>query len=125
WRRFRSPVALGTGLLIGAFAMFLKVAPVSVAQAESVSVVKSEPVAEVVSPSNPLLERLRNLYISGTTSFQRGQVDFQFRTFDDVAQERYYTSADLAQMGVIIRPRGSCFAELQFSGVTVPVTCLL
>ena len=125
WRRFSAPIALGTGLLLGAFAMFLKFAslPVmqSVATPEAVSTVISA-VGDSVEQSNPVVDSLRNMYISGSMQTRPDELELEFRSHDNA--DRYYMSADLRQMGVTVVARGSCFAELRFSGVTVPVSCL-
>jgi hypothetical protein len=129
WRRFSSPIALGTGLLLGAFAMFLKFASLPVVQPLPAHPAPSGTGAAVESPleqSSPVIDRLRNMYIAGSMETQPGQIQFQFRERSQAStDERYYTSADLTDAGVQIRPRGNCAAELQFSGVTVPVNCLL
>ncbi|MGB3609878.1 MAG: zonular occludens toxin domain-containing protein [Cellvibrio sp.] len=120
WRRFKSPVAFATGLLLGAFALLLKLAQVP----EPAPVVVESP-AEVAAPSdqpNPVIDRLKTMYISGSMQTRPNEVELEFRSHGDV--DRYYMSADLRQMGITVLAKGTCFAELQFSGVTVPVGCL-
>lgn len=124
WRRFKSPVALGAGLLIGSFLMFLKFASIPDKPVMHVDspVALSERV-DVVGEANPMVERLRKLYIAGSMQTKPNEVELEFRShFDD---QRYYMSADLRQVGVVVEARGTCAADLQFAGVVVPVTCLL
>jgi hypothetical protein len=128
WKRFKSPVALATGLLVGAFLMFLKFAsipaPAPVMHVDSPVAASSDvDPLEVVEEVNPMVERLKKLYISGSMQTKPNQVELEFRShFDDA---RYYMSQDLRQVGVVVQTLGTCAAELQFAGVVVPVTCLL
>ncbi len=118
WRRFRSPVALASGLLFGAFAGFLRWAePV---QAENQE--KPEVVAEVVEPEQSrLLERLEPLYISGHTNIN-GNFVYQFSHSDK--ENQYFTSSELERIGVTFVRHGACRVDAQFGGQSVPILCL-
>lgn len=121
WRRFSSPVAFATGLLLGAFALFLKFAQVpEPIHAEVAPDPAVEPV--VADVPSPAVERLRTMYISGSMQTRPNEVDLEFRSLDN--PDRYYMTADLRQMGVNVIAHGTCYAELQLQGVTVPVSCL-
>lgn len=126
WKRFKSPVAMATGLLLGATAMMFKMAPEASPVVASVQHVEQQQVQQdVPEQASAVVDRLRNFYIAGSMQTQPGQISFQFRNRGAAEDAPYYTSADLADAGVVVRPRGNCAAELHFSGVTVPVNCLL
>jgi hypothetical protein len=118
WRKFKSPVALATGLLVGAFFMLLRVAPV---QSDQPAPVPAKQVAEPLQQTK-LYQRLANLVITGTMERNPGDVLYHFVDTQSMAS---LTSADLVNAGVTFYPRGSCRVDAEVTpGQLVPIYCL-
>lgn len=122
WKRFKSPVALTSGLLAGAFIAFLVFAQVpdrnpvqSLPEPSEANDLQGEPLQE---PS--IVGKLRELRITGSMSIN-GQYHYQLAGIQD---EGYLTEADLAQAGVTISRRGSCRLDAYYDSHHVPIFCL-
>lgn len=123
WRRFSSPVALATGLLLGGFAVLLKTAqPVDYSLVPSAHAVESDELQhEFADPDpDPLVTRLDGLYISGVLSVN-GVRRYQFSR--PGSSGTVYTSSDLSQMGFSLAAHGDCRVDLERNGVTVQIYC--
>lgn len=121
WRRFRSPVALATGVLLGVSAAMLRFAEPAVA---------ADRTAEVVSAHAPpggkgesaIVAKLRDLYIAGFTEIN-GEYDHQLAANDGHGLT-VYTTRQLAAMGFQVVVQGECRIDVTADGQLVPIYCM-
>ncbi len=118
WRRFRSPVALATGLLLGAFAMVLRAG--GEAPAVSTTANTSQP-PEYSSPA-PVLTMLEGLRIRGSMEIN-GHIYYQF-THRDSDEHQYINEDVLKNNGVSLASYGTCHVQAAYRGQIVPIFCL-
>lgn len=124
WRRFKSPVALATGLLLGAFAAFMKFAslPQSVAASSPAAVVPQN-----IQPDQPppIITALGKLRITGVYSIN-GELRYQFNRTDDSEENHgaYLTDVDLSRAGVTLMPRSECRVDAFYSDAKITISCL-
>lgn len=116
WKRFKSPVALGAGLLIGAFAMLLKMAPEPAQAALPQQQAHAEHQHDV-----KLAAKLSTLIITGSMRLTPDRVEYDFR--DKVSSTTISTS-ELTVAGVAFHPRGSCRVDADLNGHIIPIYCL-
>lgn len=132
WRRFRSPLAMAVGLLLGvslaAAAAFgsayrdvdqqRKVIAAQAAALRAAEIEQPEPVPEsAASDLTAMLERLRALRIVG--SHQIGDsVNYELS-----APDYRVSSRQLADAGIAVRGIGRCGAVLDYKGYEVEVYC--
>lgn len=122
WKKFSSPVALATGLLLGGFAMMYKTAqPVDYSLLPPVQAADVPQDVESVLQADPMVERLKLLYISGVLSVD-GIRRYQFSRPD--SSETAYTSTDLSLMGVSLAAHGDCRVDATWRTETVHIYCL-
>lgn len=125
WRRFKSPVALSTGLLLGAFAGFLRFAtpapidPVTVN--ESGSVIEQTLVSES-SDIPPVLRSLQQMRITGTYSVNN-DIRYQFNNIEE-PEGHYITDQDLSQAGITLAKRSSCRVDAYYADAQVSIFCM-
>lgn len=127
WRRFKSPVALASGLLIGVTVGLLRFAPYFVPSDSNPSAPESlpEPSFEDVSEEvekSLLVTRLRKLYIAGGMNVNNRYVH-ELADIDN-KDITVYTTKDLASMGLKVTPKGECRIEVKADGELVPIYCL-
>lgn len=125
WRRFKSPVALSTGLLLGAFAGFLRFA--TPAPVDPVTINESGSVAEqtLVSESSdipPILRSLQQMRITGTYSVNN-DVRYQFNNIEE-PEGHYITDQDLSQAGITLAKRSSCRVDAYYADAQVSIFCM-
>lgn len=141
WKRFKSPIALGLGLLFGLCAGVLysahsieqkivqyellkraqqpdsKQLPVEQKKPESspVNPAQAEP-----TPQTRLSSVLATLKIIGTATYNDAKV-YTFSTGD---KDKYLTSVDISGMGIAVKPLTDCMVELSIDGSKSLVRCL-
>ncbi|WP_051235431.1 zonular occludens toxin domain-containing protein [Marinimicrobium agarilyticum] len=120
WKRFKSPVALATGLLLGVVAGWLRYAPETVtADQPPTQAPQAEQSAESVTESS-LSQKLEALFIKGSMTIN-GETSYQFTTPSET--DRYWTDQELANVGVTLRKLGPCRVEAFYDGSRVPILC--
>ena len=142
WKRFKSPVALATGLLLGICVGFLYNAhhiqheivryelkyraqqeqksdkkAVDKKTVQGATALESAP-QEV--GKNKLSEFIDKLRITGSAQFNNLRV----YTFSTDQKDLYLSSADIAGMGFAINPVSDCLAELSINETKAMVRCL-
>ena len=140
WKRFKSPVALATGLLLGSLiGVFYNAQQIEHnivryelnkrASQEQAAPAKnsgsgqssSAPAEKVAQPAQSkvavFIDKLR---IIGSGNFN----DSKFYTFATGDKDRYLTSDDIAGMGFSVKPLSDCMAEVSIENTTALVRCL-
>lgn len=133
WKRFRSPVALATGLLLGVTAAVLAIGSRSVPFSDPTDITTTNLVqahneqSVIAVERSPVLDLLETLRIRGSMSIN-GQYRYELVPRDETGGEdggeRYMTDQDLALAGVTIQPVSDCRLVLHYDGSSVPVGCL-
>lgn len=132
WKRFRSPVSMATGVLLGISAAVLyfgkqKVEALQPVAFEMPSLI-SEATAAEPQQLDPYTQKIRDvvagLSIAGYRQIN-GEKVYELSSATDEEKATQFTSLDLAQMGVIIHPRGQCHFDAQIGTETLPVLCQL
>jgi hypothetical protein len=132
WRRFKSPVAMACGFLLGISAMVLNNArnlehEISQKIYDTNSPTQQQKKPAEVAPaqeqkskdeeSKSFVDRLR---IIGFFTLN----EVKNYTFSTGEPDRYLTSLDVSGMGVEIKPLSDCMVEMTFNGKTSLVRCL-
>lgn len=129
WKRFKSPVALATGLLLGAFFAFLRFAPVTATASDVASSSASSSSATSVSSSlsslspPPLIDRLKNMRITGMYTVN-GDMRYQFSSYESPEGDSYITDDDLTQSGITLAKRSPCRVDAFYGEAQVTIICL-
>jgi hypothetical protein len=141
WKRFSSPVAMATGLLLGVtFAMLFKAHEIEQrivryelqkhqseaksSQANSVNASSksnsSVPGESTVNPEAAKISQfLASLHITGSATINRALS----YTFNGATTDSYYSSRDLVAMGFTVTPLGDCSARIALNSVESTVRC--
>lgn len=126
WKRFKSPVALATGILLGISAMLLKISVVEPVQASpQVQVVQPEQTKEserIEENEHPVIALARRLRIAGSMQIN-GQ--YQYDLVDRDNPDYQLSSREFFDMGATVRPRSSCALEVHIAGEKQAVYCSL
>lgn len=134
WKRFKSPIALASGTLMGV-AFTSAVAFGSIYQDMKAQI--PEPSRQVeavmmdvqpdVPRSDPLLEKLRNLRIVGS-SMIGGSTYYDLAPLDAVADDdgdyRTVSSREFSAMGVKVFRRSDCHAVMTYRGNEIDIFCI-
>lgn len=123
WRRFASPVALATGVLLGVACTLLLLGSIVFAGVDQSATTQPVAVIESDPEPSPLVTVIRDLYISGHMQINR-HLEYQFSRVLDETDNTVYTNRDLLSMGVVIRSYTPCRVELITDNQTIPVFCL-
>lgn len=118
WKRFKSPVALATGLLLGVALAWLQYAPTATPEPSRPQQGASQATEEVAQ--SPIINRLKVLVIKGTMTIN-GETSYQFKEIGDT--DDYWTDQELANIGVSFRKLGPCRVEAYYDGSRVPILC--
>lgn len=146
WKRFKSPVAMAAGVLIGISAAMLYHTEeiekniirynLQKAVAENKNHLEplSQPATKTIAPTQgPALENdvlptpenklaifIAKLRIIGTLNINENRA----YTFSTGEPDRYLTSTDVAGMGFAIKPMSDCMAEISINDTKTLVRCL-
>lgn len=124
WKRFKSPVALTAGLLLGGFLMMLRTAEPSAAMPVQYQVQNIEQAPDTEEGVEPvvstIVSRLKQLAIVGSMQINNSYV----HELADFNGQTVYTTKDLARMGYKVVPKGECRVEITADGEVVPIYCL-
>lgn len=121
WKRFKSPVAMAAGLLLGLSAAIWHYKPDPAAPQQSQPVAQQDATEANEPEGEPaIVERLRSLAIRGSMTIN-GETSYQFAQAEE--SNRYYTDSDLANAGVTIRRAGQCRVEAYYNGYQIPIYC--
>lgn len=132
WKRFKSPVAMATGALLGAVLAVVYIGKQKVDSlgqgANLPSFISSAEASFVAEPEvDPYSARIKDV-VQQLSIVGYRQINSQ-KVYELAASRDYettvFTSVDLASMGVIIKPRGSCHFDAQIGNETLPVLCRL
>lgn len=130
WKRWRSPVAMATGVLLGVSAavLFFGKQKVDLLKPPAFEMQKLTAEAETGLPLDAYTQQIRDavagLSIAGYRQIN-GQRVYELAAMSDPDLKTKLTSHDLAGMGVIIKPRGACHFDAQIGNDTLPVFCRL
>jgi len=142
WKRFKSPVAFATGILLGISAMIMHHTEQiekniirynlqhQKTNSEKLPEQKTKPIAAVglslpdlqtdQTPESRLSAFVGKLRIIGTFNIN----DIKAYTFSTGEPDKYLTSADINGMGFAIRPLSDCMAEVTIDNSKSLVRCL-
>lgn len=127
WKRFSAPIALGTGLLIGAAGSVAYVGNKVLSAVELPQVSQVEPVTvelqEETYEQMRLKEILGTLYIRGTHNVS-GRTIYELADLNDIDKRTIMTDRDLAGMGLMVRHNGKCRLDIQVGNELLPVFCV-
>ncbi|MDB6060359.1 MAG: hypothetical protein JWM78_462 [Verrucomicrobiaceae bacterium] len=130
WKRFKSPIAFGTGALLGcamfgsvAFGMAYRDVKVKSAKPVNVAAAALQKTEEKAAPSNGFFERLQKMRIDSSMQVN-GVYLYRFRDDSNGKTPVYYTSAELLDAGVTVIPATGCKAFLSFETRGTPIYCL-
>lgn len=131
WKRFKSPVAMAAGILVGVSAAVLYFGKQKVDTLTASSLQMPSLIAEAHAEEPEKLDRyaqrildlIGSLHIVGYRQINKERVYELAASLDSETND--FTSLDLAQMGVIIHPRGQCHFDAQIGVEVLPVLCRL
>ena len=133
WKRFKSPVALMTGVLAGMCLMlFANARQVETKIQSSIpsqkidknfsvkSSAASSSASSQPSAQTKIAELFEHMRIIGSYKINNA-INYTFSTGHG---DQYYTSVDFKEMGYDVKPLGECAAQLAYRGVESTVSCL-
>lgn len=141
WRRFKSPVAMAVGVLLGVALSMLfhteqiernivkynlqrsleqKPVPIKPEEQPAKPPAPVDTDKPVETPESKVASFLARLRIIGTYSIN----DLRLYTFSTDQPDKYLTSTDVSGMGIVIKPLTDCMAELTIDGKSSLVRCL-
>jgi len=141
WRRFKSPVAMAVGVLLGVTLSMLfhteqiernivkynlqrslehKPVPMKPEEQPAKPPAPVGTEKRVETPESKVASFLARLRIIGTYSIN----DLRLYTFSTDQPDKYLTSTDVSGMGIVIKPLTDCMAELTIDGKSSLVRCL-
>lgn len=127
WKRFSAPIALGSGLLIGAAGAVAYVGKQVFAAVEPLAQVEQSEVQPEPQEQSYEVERtkelLGTLYIRGTHNVT-GRMIYELADLNDEDKRTVLTDIDLRQMGLMVRHNGKCRLDVQVGNELFPVFCV-
>lgn len=126
WKRFKSPVALATGLLLGcslAVANGFKQKYDQIKPAEPTAVLAETELTQD-NRSLKLLELVESLYIAGSMQIN-GSRQYDLAVIGDDTGLTRLNQNDLASMGLIVKLKTPCHIDVAVGNAVVPVVCNL
>lgn len=140
WKRFASPIALATGLLLGSTAMLLANASTFEKHAietkekylpHDKKTAQPEKLNDVKTPVETAKDSLSTQQTKAVTILEKLKIigtfninEIKIYTFSFGEPDKYVTSKDIASMGFAIKPISDCMAELTIDGRASVVRCL-